>query len=151
MLVWFGNIRSCGAGVTAVSPAVGVIEGVAAGPGATPGSATEWSAEVADVVGGAGEAAQLSDSRGRFVARSDDPIEVRHGGMAGLEVAEGKLRTAADQDDVGAQLASDAARRFDHGLMVSTTDDGRLTQTCPLRGSRVSGDLRLVRTRPASE
>ena len=78
--------------------------------------------EVADVVGRAGYPAQLPDSRGRFVARSDDPIEVGHGRMIRCEFAKGKLGAAADQDDVGAQVAGDAARRCDHSLMVSATE-----------------------------
>src|SRR5206468_9922565 len=72
--------------------------------------------QVADVVGRAGEAAQLPDARSRFVARSDDPIEVRHGRMIRLELAEGELGTGAEQHDVGAQFTGDVARRCDHSL-----------------------------------
>jgi hypothetical protein len=42
--------------------------------------------------------------------------------MVQCEFAKGKLGAAADQDDVGAQVAGDAARRCDHSLMVSATE-----------------------------
>ncbi len=65
--------------------------------------------------------------------------------MVRLELAEGKFGTTAHQDDVGAQVAGDAARRCDHSLMVSASEERRLTQTGPSHRDvmrKLGGDTR---------
>ena len=93
---------------------------------------------------------QLSDSRGRFVARSDDPIEVRHGRMAGLELAEGKLGAAAIR-----MMSVLNSRAMLHGVVTTVSwcprpKTARLTQMGSSRVSRMAGHLRLVDTRRRS-
>jgi hypothetical protein len=52
--------------------------------------------------------------------------------MVWFELAEGKLRAAADHDDVGAQVSGDAARRCDHSVIVSATEAQTLDPDAPI-------------------
>jgi hypothetical protein len=56
--------------------------------------------------------------------------------MVGFELAQCKLCTAADQDDVGAQVAGDAARRCDHSVIVSATEAQALDADAPITPRR---------------